>query len=108
MNRELIAAKARQMAENINAAYGTRALFRGQEIRLAIAAQDSSMSLEHGGFRESASFRIRIPASVQPPPDLKEKIYEIGTDRTFFIVGVRPAGADATLAQEHIADAELS
>jgi len=108
MNRDLLAAKSKQMATRINDIYGTRAIFRGAEIRLAIAAQESSIDLATGGFRETASFKIRFPAFTQPPPAAKEVVLEIGTGRKFFLTGLLTAAADSAIAQEHIAKAELA
>jgi len=108
MNRANVIAKSKQMAAKINEIFGTAAIFRGQQITLAISSSESALNLESGGFRESAGWRIRFPATVQPPPKMKEKVEEVGTGRIFYITGIRHAAADASIAQEHLADADLA
>lgn len=115
MNRALLAAKSRKLAAALAESYGVRVLFRGEELQLAIAPATPTMTLGAGGFRDSASWRIRVPATVQPPPGfnadqkrIKESFVEIGTGRTFHVVSCVPAAPDAALAQEHIVEAELA
>ncbi len=66
---------------------------------------DPTLSLEVGGYRETAGFRLRFPASVTPPPRAKEVILEMAAGQKYVVVTCVPAAGDASHAHEHIVEA---
>lgn len=95
--------------------HGVPIIFRGEVMRALISPGQPDMSLETGGFRHGASWRLRFPASVQPAPGFlgsddgtaREEITELGTGRKFYVTGCIPAPADSANAHEHIVEARL-
>lgn len=86
--------------------FGVPALFRGVQIRVIESSGAQTMANESGGQRIDDSWRIRIPAEVQPAPRVKESIVQIGTGRAFVITGVVPADPNSTSVQYHQVMAE--
>ena len=84
-------------------------------MRVLLSQGQPDVSLETGGFRHGATWRIRFPASLQPPPGFlnstegkaKEEITEVGTGRKFYVTGCIPAPEESANAQEHIVEARL-
>ncbi len=95
--------------------HGVPVIFRGETMRVLISQGQPDVSLETGGFRYGATWRIRFPASLQPAPGFlgstegtaKEEITEVGSGRKFYVTGCIPAPPDSAVAHEHIVEARL-
>ena len=106
---------AAHAAAQRNEVFGEDFLFRGETVRCSKSAGTPSLDLGEGGLRTSASLRIRVPASITPPPiaadantrQAPEEFVEVLTGRRFYVVGCIPAGGSA-LAAEHIVELELA
>lgn len=88
--------------------FGVRVLFRSQPMDIPVPSVDPSLVLESGGYREDAAFKLRFPASVQPPPAPKEVVTEINTGRRYHVTTCIPAMTDAPHVHEHIVEARLA
>lgn len=88
--------------------FGVRVLFRTQPMDIPQPSVDPSLVLESGGYREDAVFKLRFPASVQPPPAPKEVVTEVATGRRYHITTCVPAATDAPHVHEHIVEARLA
>lgn len=85
-------------------------------MRVLISQSPAALSLESGGFRTAATWRMRFPATLQPAPgflnsttgEAHEEITEVGTGRKFYVVSCIPAPAASANAQEHIAEVRLA
>lgn len=106
MNRDLVKAKSAKMARALNEVHGVPVMFRGAMIHVVISNRDGSLDLGNAGFRQSGSVRIRFLESIQPPPRVKEDIFELRTERRYIIVG-NPVIAGSALGSEHVVEAEL-
>lgn len=87
---------------------GVEVEFRGEFMRAIITPNDPSVTLQSGGLKEDATFRVRLPGSLIPAPALKEKIREVGTGRIFHVTGIIAANPQNPLAQEHVVGAQLA
>lgn len=110
-----LASFSRRAAESRLQKHGVPVIFRGETMRVLLSQGQPDMSLESGGFRHGATWRLRFPATLQPAPGFlgseegtaKEEITEVGTGRKFYVTGCIPAPADSEVAHEHIVEARL-
>jgi hypothetical protein len=87
--------------------FGTDVVFRGGTVRAIISRAAPALNLESGGFREGATWRLRLPASLQPPPAPLEVFTELsGAARTFYVESC--IAADGNMYAEHIVEARQS
>lgn len=87
--------------------FGVRVMFRSDALDIPAPSIDPTLALGDGGYREGAVYRLRFPASVQPPPRAKEIVAEIATGRRYHILTCVPAVEGAPNAHEHIVEARL-
>lgn len=83
-------------------------IFRGETVRVHISPGDPSLDLGSGGFRSGATWRVRVPATLQPAPAAKEVMTEIATGRKFYVTTCIPAPPDSAMVREHIVEAQLA
>jgi hypothetical protein len=87
--------------------FGISAVFRGQTITVLEATASGSMDLELGGPRVGATWAVRIPKSIQPPPAEKEMLHRLADGRNFVITHCDPCPLDSASSRFHYVETEL-
>lgn len=105
MNPQSLARFSQAAAQQRATLFGIEVTFRGATITIPKPSVDPTFALEGGGFREEATYRLRLPALIAPPPVAKERITENVTGATYVVVTCVSAAAGAPNAHEHIVEA---
>jgi hypothetical protein len=108
MNAQSLARFSRTAARQRAQLFAISVLFRGETIQIPRPTENPSLDLESGGYQQKATYRLRFPASITPPPAAKEVIVEIATGKKYHVATCIPATGDSPNAAEHIVEARLS
>lgn len=108
MNSAQLAKFAAKAANQRAGLFGTQIIFRGMQITVPRPSTDPDLSMDVGGYRPSALYRFRFPASVQPPPSEKETITQLATGQRYHVATCVPALGDSSSGAEHIVEAKLA
>lgn len=107
MRRSLERFSAAAAAQRVTL-FGVRVLFRTNTMDIPAPSIDPTMALEDGGYREGAVYKLRFPASLQPPPRAKEMVTEIATGTRYHIMTCVAAVRGAANGHEHVVEARLA
>jgi hypothetical protein len=106
VHRDQLLTFSREAAHDRLSLFGIAVIFRGVTVQCLDAGSTGSLDLQIGGFATEATWTLRMPASVMPPPEAKEKIHRVSDGKLFVVTRCDPAPADSANRHFHTVETQ--